>query len=48
LADNYPRWVTFGASDEKPTEKPYIALKKVQFECAAQWPFKGTYVRQDI
>jgi hypothetical protein len=28
--------------------KNHIALENVQFECAAQWPFKGTYVRQDI
>jgi hypothetical protein len=25
-----------------------IALKNVHSECDAQWPFKGTYVRQDI
>jgi hypothetical protein len=34
-------------ADEKPLES-HIALKNVQFERAAQWPFKGTYVRQDI
>jgi hypothetical protein len=28
--------------------KRQIALKDVQFECDAQWPFKSTYVRQDI
>jgi hypothetical protein len=28
--------------------KSHIAPKNMQFECAAQWPFKGTYVRQDI
>ena len=28
--------------------KRHIALKSVRFERDAQWPFKGTYVRQDI
>jgi hypothetical protein len=41
------RLAGFGAMDENRLKRQ-IALKDVQFECDAQWPFKGTYVRQNI
>ena len=47
FGDKSERLVGFGARDGNPTKRQ-IALKNVQFECDAQWPFKGTYVRQDI
>jgi hypothetical protein len=46
-AINHQRQMTL-AQGTKNRIKRHIALKDVQLECAAQWPFKGTYVRQDI
>ena len=46
-AINHQRLVEVGATEEKPTKKA-DCTEKCAFECDAQWPFKGTYVRQDI